>query len=82
MRYQNFKLEDEFSASSAKYSSFGGGAIVGHHWIWNDRWSFDTFVGPMYNSGGVTETEGDATFEVNRVDGFGVRLGVTLGFAF
>jgi hypothetical protein len=43
----------------------------------------DIFVGPQYNSGKVKEKSGNETFDVaGSIDGFGLRTGITLGFAF
>lgn len=84
LRYQNFKLEDELSNDEAKLTTFGGGVLVGHQWIFKERFSLDTFIGPSY-FGGSIEVEGDADeedFSADIFNGFGVRIGVTFGIAF
>lgn len=84
LRYQNFKLEDEFTNDEATLTTFGGGVLAGHQWIFKERFSLDTFIGPSY-LGGSVDVEGDAEeddFSTGALNGFGVRVGVTFGIAF
>jgi len=82
VRYQSFKLEDEPSSSKADFSAFGGGVIVGKHWIFKERISLDIFIGPSYSSGSVKGSSNGSTFDTDAFDGFGIRTGLTLGVAF
>ncbi|MCA8833159.1 DUF3575 domain-containing protein [Hymenobacter pini] len=99
LRYQNLTLKttyDGFTYDSngnpiskpqtdkASLNTFGGGVVVGRQWIFKERFSLDTFLGPSYNAGKVsTETSsGSDTFDPGPFDGFGVRAGVTFGLAF
>jgi Protein of unknown function (DUF3575) len=85
VRYQNFKLENSFDGVESKgtWSSFGGGLVIGKQWIFKEKISLDIFIGPQYIAGGdVKVTDGVDTFETDVFDGFGVRAGLTLGFAF
>lgn len=68
-------------------STFGGGALIGRQWIFGEHVSLDIFIGPSYNAGSISydgdTTDPDSpTFDAGSFDGFGVRTGVTLGFAF
>lgn len=82
LRYQNLKVEDTEDGSKATLSTFGGGIVVGHQWIFKNIFSLDIFLGPNYNSGSVKVTEGQEPDIPTSFDGFGARVGVTFGFAF
>ncbi len=82
LRYQNFKLSSDFDNSEGTYSSFGVGLIVGRQWLFGERVTFDIFLGPSYSFGNVEVTDGNDNFDLGGVDGFGLRTGITLGFAF
>jgi len=87
LRYQNFNLsvDDDFddTVDEATLSTFGGGVLIGGHWLFKDKISLDTFIGPSYAAGDV-KLEGDSEdiFETGILSGFGVRFGVTVGYAF
>ena len=84
LRYQNFSLTEELSDAKGSLSTFGGGVLIGGHWIFKEKFSLDTFIGPAYASGNVSVDDGssDTSFDVGFFDGFGVRFGVTVGYAF
>lgn len=83
VRYQSFTLKDKDSDSEAKYSSFGGGAVIGWEKTWASGFVLDLFVGPQYNSGKIKEKSGNEDFDIaGSIDGFGLRTGITVGFAF
>jgi hypothetical protein len=85
VRYQNFKLTNEGSTDKATLSTMGGGVVVGKQWLFKDRITLDTFIGPSFNSGSVKVDGGDSSeddYSTGAFDGFGLRLGLTLGVAF
>jgi hypothetical protein len=83
VRYQSFTLKEKDTDSEAKFTSFGGGAVVGWEKTWASGFVLDLFVGPSYNSGKVKDKSGNGDFDVaGSIDGFGLRTGITLGFAF
>jgi hypothetical protein len=82
VRYQNFKVENTSSSDKGTLSLFGGGLVIGKQWIFKEKISLDTFIGPQYTSGNVKVTSGQDSFDTNVFDGFGVRFGLNLGFAF
>ncbi|MBX2896291.1 MAG: DUF3575 domain-containing protein [Cyclobacteriaceae bacterium] len=82
VRYQNFKLTEESTASKGTFTTFGGGLVIGKQWIFKEKISLDIFLGPQYSSGNVKVTSGSDTFDTDVFDGFGIRTGLTLGFAF
>jgi hypothetical protein len=83
VRYQSFTLKDKDSDSEAKFTSVGGGAIIGWEKTWDSGFVLDVFAGPAFNSGKVKEKSGSAEFDVaGSIDGFGLRTGITIGFAF
>lgn len=61
---------------------FGGGVVIGKQWIFKEKISLDIFIGPSYSSGNVKVESGQDTFDTGVFDGFGIRTGLTLGFAF
>ena len=88
-RYQSFTLTNSYEFSDvedeATLSTIGAGVLIGRQWLFNDWFSLDTFIGPSFNSGKVkVKSEGteEDTFSTGAFDGFGVRVGVTLGAAF
>lgn len=83
VRYQNFTLKDKETNAEASFSSFGGGAIIGWEKTWQSGFVLDIFAGPSFNSGKVKDKSGNGDFEViGSIDGFGLRTGITIGFAF
>lgn len=82
VRYQNFKLTEDVSDSEGTLSMFGGGLVIGKQWIFKEKISLDIFLGPQYTTGDVKVTSGSDTFDTDVFDGFGIRTGLTLGFAF
>lgn len=95
LRYQNLTLKytDTFyngtntspQKSEASLNTFGGGVLIGHQWIFKQRFSLDTFLGPSYNGG--SESYKNSSFNNGMDDadlfkGFGIRTGVTFGLAF
>lgn len=82
LRYQNFKLTDETTSDEGTFSSFGGGLVIGKQWILKEKIALDAFFGPSYSGGKAEATTGGSTFDTDVFDGFGLRLGFNIGFAF
>ncbi|AII52254.1 DUF3575 domain-containing protein [Hymenobacter sp. APR13] len=96
LRYQNLTIKTEYtdynsngnpttSTDEASLNTFGGGVVVGRHWIFKERFSLDTFLGPSYNGGSISEkstSSGSVSYDPGPFDGFGIRAGVTFGIAF
>jgi hypothetical protein len=82
VRYQSFKLEEETSNDKGTLTMFGGGLVIGKQWIFKEKISLDIFIGPSYSGGNVKVTSGQDNFDTGAFDGFGIRTGLTLGFAF
>jgi hypothetical protein len=88
LRYQNFKVENTFDSEVTKgtWSAFGGGVVIGKQWIFKEKISLDIFIGPQYNANAdvkITSGSGSSeSFDLGVFDGFGIRTGLTLGFAF
>lgn len=81
VRIGNFEVSDELAKADLR--TLGGGLIVGHQWIFTKGLTLDVFLGPSYSSGKLKLTEGQSEPDTpGSVDGFGLRSGVTLGFAF
>lgn len=83
LRYQNFTLTEDFTSSKATLSNIGGGLLIGKQWIFNERITVDAFLGPNYAKGDIKVESGSETaFETGVFNGFGIRLGLTVGLAF
>ena len=100
LRYQNLTLKNTSTytdfdnngntvtrteESAAELNTFGGGVVVGHQWLFKQRFSLDTFLGPSFNGGSIsykTTSNGSDTIDPGPFDGFGIRTGVTFGIAF
>jgi hypothetical protein len=82
VRYQSFNLSQEIDNAKATLTTFGGGVIIGKQWVFKEKVVLDLFIGPAYNSGSVEVKSGTDNFDVGTFDGFGVRTGFCLGFAF
>ncbi|RYZ23623.1 MAG: DUF3575 domain-containing protein [Chitinophagaceae bacterium] len=85
LRFQSLKLEDKTAGSSGKatLTTFGGGAVIGRQWVFGDIVSFDIFAGPSFNTGKVKVQSGDDEFDVpGSFEGFGARVGITVGVNF
>jgi hypothetical protein len=96
-RYQNLTLSSSYesydesgNSTSAKaeaaLNTLGGGIVVGHQWLFKQRFSLDMFLGPSYNGGAIKVKDSGsstaASFSAGAFSGFGVRSGVTFGLAF
>lgn len=83
LRYQNFTFKDKTTNDKAGFSSFGGGATIGWEKTWASGFLLDLFVGPAYNAGKFKNDSDEDAFDVSSgINGFGVRTGVAIGFAF
>ncbi|QIX61020.1 DUF3575 domain-containing protein [Hymenobacter lutimineralis] len=91
LRYQSFSLTNTYEDNTgnkeedkATLSTFGGGIAVGRQWAFKKRITLDPFLGLGYNAGSLDVESGEEDdFDVNSAfDGFGLRVGLTLGVAF
>ena len=83
LRFQSFTFKDKETTNKANFSSFGGGATIGWEKTWNSGFVLDLFAGPAYNAGKFKNDADEDAFDVSSgVNGFGIRTGLTLGFAF
>ncbi len=92
IRYQSMTLSvptvdangNEVDAEGT-FSSFGGGLLIGRQWVFNDIITLESFIGPNYSAGSInvdTDSVEEDVFETGVFDGFGVRIGMSLGVAF
>ena len=86
LRYQNYALKDTEPTDTftGTYSSFGGGCVFGRQWIYRSGLVFDLFAGPSFNSGKIEVTSGSGSADEPGlgINGFGLRIGLALGFGF
>ena len=83
LRYQNYNLTNEMQVT-AKYTSFGGGALIGRQWVFRKGFVLDAFAGPIYNAGQLSNISDAAIFNKPGfgIDGLGINAGLALGFGF
>lgn len=98
LRYQNYTLKQDYddydpvtlatTTQTAKgtLQTFGAGVVAGHQWVLGDHFTIDAFLGPSYSAGSASasdDTDDDYEFSsVGMFSGFGIRWGLTFGFAF
>lgn len=83
IRYQSFKLSVEGGAAKGSLSVFGGGLLVGAQTLLKDVITIEAFLGPAYSFNNVdVEAGSEDDFEIGTFDGFGVRVGITVGIGF
>jgi Protein of unknown function (DUF3575) len=98
LRYQFLRKSGEYASynpqtgytgyrnADATLNAFGGGVVVGRHWIFKQRFSLDALLGPTYMVSGVSSDDPG----INRGDflgfyddmNYGIRGAVTFGIAF
>jgi len=79
-RFQSFQLES--NDTKVGYSNYGGGLVFGSQWITNSGFTMDLFLGGHYAKGTIGVTSESESFDTNLFEGFRMRLGFALGFAF
>jgi hypothetical protein len=96
IKYQNFTLKaDEISdidgntyEAKASLNGIGGGVVIGSQWLVGNAFVIDTYIGPSLNNWSTSYKDNssseDFDFSIFNSSGvgFGVRFGVSLGFAF
>lgn len=48
VRYQNFNLSNDNSNDEGTLKTFGGGLVLGRQWVFKEKITLDTFIGPQY----------------------------------
>lgn len=82
-RYQNFAIRDEELKSKARFSTVGGGAVVGYQKAFPSGFTLDFFAGPSLSKASFRDDADEDDFEINgSFKGFGLRTGLTVGFSF
>ena len=81
--YASYSLEEEVTGSEATLTNIGGGVIIGAQALMGPV-TLEGFIGPQYISGSTKVDIGqEDDFDIgSSFDGFGVRVGVTIGIAF
>lgn len=80
LRYNNFGFDDNYS--TGRYKAFGGGVAFGRQWIFEKGFVIDLFFGGHYTNSDITLTSGSETPDFTKIEGFSIRTGFALGFAF
>lgn len=82
VRYQKFNLSMQDGTSEADYSNIGGGLTFGRQWITKSGFVMDLFFGGHYGSGKISGNSGGSDFNTSSFEGFRLRVGFAIGFAF
>ncbi|RSK37378.1 DUF3575 domain-containing protein [Hymenobacter metallilatus] len=98
LRYQHLNQSGQYSSydpitntvtyrnADASLNAFGGGVVVGRHWIFKQRFSLDALLGPSYMVSGVTSNDPnvdkDSFLGFYEGNNYGIRGAVTFGIAF
>ena len=80
LRYNNFGFDDNNSAG--RYKGFGGGVSFGRQWIFQKGFVIDLFFGGHYTNSRIELTSGSEPPDFTRIEGFNIRTGFSIGFAF
>lgn len=82
-RYQNYSIKDKSTDDKAFFSSIGGGAVIGWQKAYSSGFVLDLFVGPAFYSGKFKDSSDEDDFDLSfGMDGFAMRVGLTIGFSF
>lgn len=82
-RYMSLSVEDPVENVEGTLTSLGIAINLGKQVVLKDVIVIDAWVGPVYAFRSVSESVGDVdTGQISGVDGFGLRLGIAIGFAF
>jgi len=82
LRYQSFTVENKKASSTGSLTSLGGGVVFGREWITDSGFTMDLFFGGHYGKANVKVDTGTDSFDKNLFDGFKIRIGFAIGFAF
>ncbi len=82
LRYVKFTMENKETSSEGTLSGFGGGVALGRQWITDSGFTMDLFFGGHYGDSNVSVESGTDSFDTNFFEGFKMRMGFALGFAF
>jgi len=81
-RYQKFTVENKDKDSKGTLTSMGGGLVFGRQWITDSGFTMDLFFGGHYGSADIKVDSGTDSFDSNFFEGFKMRVGFAIGFAF
>ncbi len=83
-RFQDFGFENTSGTETSKGSltTYGGGLAVGRQWIFKKGLAIDFFFGGHYSGSNIKLTSGTDTPDIAKFEGFRMRVGFCLGFAF
>ncbi len=79
-RYMSLTAKDPSINEEANLTSFGLAINLGKQWMLKDIVLIDIWIGPAYNFRTLDDPTGDV--DIDGTDGFGIRLGLSLGVAF
>jgi hypothetical protein len=89
LRYASYNLvvgnKGDTDYGKASLNVMGAGILVGTQKIFKDVISLEAFIGPAYSNASLKIKDGTgiaSNYDLKLLDGFTVRAGLTLGFAF
>jgi len=85
LRYQQFKVTNNTTSGVGSLASYGGGLLIGAQTLLKETITIEAFLGPVYYAANAKVESGTSSpdeFVLSPFDGFTVRAGITVGFAF
>jgi hypothetical protein len=82
IRYYNFTATDPLASAEGTLTNVSMAFNLGKQVVLKDVFVIDAWVGPSYNFRSVDDTSGDIDIGIATVNGFGLRIGLAIGFAF
>lgn len=80
-KYQHLSLTND--TDKGTFNSFGGGLMLGRQWVYKSGFVLDLFLGPAFNSGTYKQEYGNGDPDLSAaIDGFGLRIGISIGLGF
>lgn len=80
-RYQNFGYETS-ATDKGTLTTYGGGLAAGRQWIFKKGFAMDFFFGGHYSGSSINIKTGTEPPDITKFEGFRIRVGFCLGFAF
>ncbi|ULQ57092.1 DUF3575 domain-containing protein [Flavihumibacter rivuli] len=81
--FRSFKIRESNTSLSASFYTIGGGMLFGWQKIFDSGFVLDMFLGPSYSDATFTRKDDGESFVLRSIyAGYGMKAGVTIGFAF
>lgn len=82
LRYMKLDVYDEFGLMAGTLTSVSAGVNLGKQTMFRDMFLLDAWVGPTWAWREASDSAGNVEVGIPEGSGFGLRLGLAIGFAF